>query len=105
MELLDPFRKSQLLCRTPKHLADDPTYHYDSGTSVYQNDARIDSMVNAIVRIIGFLMLAAPLWILFYIPSRQIQLAIITGFIAVFLGMVQSVTIARPFESLAATAA
>jgi nitrogen fixation/metabolism regulation signal transduction histidine kinase len=50
-------------------------------------------------------MLVAPLWILLYVTSKQRQLAVITVFMAVFLGIMQSVTIARPFESLATTAA
>jgi hypothetical protein len=54
---------------------------------------------------VGFIMLIAPLWILLYVESPPWQLAIIPGFIAVFLGFIQSKTVANPFESLAVTAA
>lgn len=50
-------------------------------------------------------MLIAPLWILKSIGSVEGRLEVITAFIVVFLGLIQSVTIAKPFETLAATAA
>lgn len=50
-------------------------------------------------------MLIAPLWILRSTGTFDGRLEVITVFIVVFLGSIQSVTIAKPFETLAATAA
>jgi hypothetical protein len=50
-------------------------------------------------------MLIAPLWILNYVSGPSARLEIITAFVVVFLCLIQSVTIAKPFETLAATAA
>lgn len=54
-------------------------------------------------------MLIAPLWILQYIYGEQAdmkaRLEIITGFLIGFTALLSIVTVARPFEVLAATAA
>lgn len=99
------FRWYRLFRRVPEHLNEDPPNYYDPDTTVYYSDKRVDSFVNIVICISGFLILVVPLWILYYLSSRQSQLAVITVFIAAFLSIVQSVTIAKPFESLAATAA
>jgi hypothetical protein len=82
-----------------------PYYEYNPKTTRYHSDHRIEQCVTASVCFVGFVMLIAPLWILMYIQSNPVRLGIITGFIAVFLALIQSVTVAKPFESLAATAA
>lgn len=50
-------------------------------------------------------MLIAPLWILEAVHDPTNQLAIITGFIALFFFVVKVATNAKVFESLAAAAA
>lgn len=95
----------RLFRRDRKHLANDSTYPYDPNTTIYQDDKRIDSFVNFVVCMVGYVMLVTPLWILFFVDSRRLQLGVITLFIAVFLGIIQTVNVAKPFESLAATAA
>lgn len=50
-------------------------------------------------------MLIAPLWILDAVGTKRAQLQVISVFILVFLVLVSTITVARPFESLAATAA
>ena len=50
-------------------------------------------------------MLIGPLWILDAVGTRRAQLEVISVFIVVFLVLVSSITVAKPFESLAATAA
>jgi hypothetical protein len=50
-------------------------------------------------------MLIVPLWVLEFVPEQKFRLVIITVFMALFLGLVSAVTVAKPFESLAATAA
>lgn len=79
--------------------------NFTDGT-VLHADERINGLVNAIISVGGFLMLAIPLWILYALEGRsKQQLIVITVFIGVFLTIVQSVLVAGPFESLAATAA
>lgn len=54
-------------------------------------------------------MLIAPLWVLQYFyteqPDMKTRLEIITGFLIGFTFLLSIVTVARPFEVLAATAA
>jgi uncharacterized membrane protein len=65
----------------------------------------MEVFVTVVITIIGFIMLVAPLWWLLFVDNKTIQLAIITCFITLFLSLISSVTVAKPFESLAATAA
>ncbi|KAF1958522.1 hypothetical protein CC80DRAFT_491069 [Byssothecium circinans] len=81
-----------------KRATDDNTVHYTS-------DRRIDLFVNAIITVLGLVMLTAPLWILAYRTRVAERLGIITAFIFVFLCLVCFLSVARPFEVLAATAA
>ncbi|KAK5952926.1 hypothetical protein OHC33_006047 [Knufia fluminis] len=79
--------------------------YYDPRTTIYHSNKRTEGFVNVLICVAGFTLLVVPLWILFHVSSRQNQLIVITIFIAFFLAIVQSVSVARPFESLAATAA
>lgn len=72
---------------------------------IYRHNHRMKLFATLAICIGGFLMLVAPMWILIYIQSRQRQLAVITVFVFTFLALVQSVTLAKSFECLAATAA
>ena len=71
----------------------------------YERNERLEGFVTVTICLVGLVMLVAPLWILTYVYLSAARLAIITAFIVVFLGLIQSVTIAKPFETLAATAA
>jgi len=55
--------------------------------------------------LLGFSMVICPLWILVFVTESVQRLAIMTCFIFIFLVLVSFVTTARPFETLAATAA
>ena len=53
-------------------------------------------------------MLVGPLWWLQYLSARnnaEYRLAVITGFLVLFTILLSILTVARPFEVLAATAA
>ena len=78
---------------------------YDPETTHYYSDERMENFVTVVITAVGFVMIVAPLWWLLFVDSKTHQLAIITCFIALFLGLISSVTVAKPFESLAATAA
>ncbi|KAL2788856.1 hypothetical protein BJX66DRAFT_339903 [Aspergillus keveii] len=55
--------------------------------------------------VIGLVMLIAPIWILTFTEPIVLKLTIITIFILLFLSLVSFGTNAKPYESLAATAA
>lgn len=65
----------------------------------------MESCARSVIITTGLVMLIAPQWWLLFVQDRRVQLGIITGFIILFLVLVATVTGARPFESLAATAA
>ena len=50
-------------------------------------------------------MIVGPLWWLQHIEAQKARLAVITGFLIVFTILLSILTVARPFEVLAATAA
>ena len=79
--------------------------YYDPNTMYYERNGRLEGFVTITICLVGLVMLIAPLWILTYVRPSAARLGIITAFIFVFLGLIQSVTIAKPFETLAATAA
>lgn len=81
-----------------KRSTDDDTIHYIS-------DHRIDLFINMIITAVGLVMLITPLWILAFVKPMTSRLSIITAFICVFLLLVTSLSVARPSELLAATAA
>jgi hypothetical protein len=109
LEKFEAFRWNKFFQRVPERFKvkndDLPYYEYDPEITRYHSDQRVEHFITVVVCFVGFVMLIAPLWILMYVQSNAKQLGIITGFIALFLALVQSVTIAKPFESLAATAA
>ena len=82
----------------------DRTY-YDPKTMYFERNEKLERFVTTVICLVGLFMLIAPLWILKSMGSAEGRLEVITAFIVVFLGLIQSVTIAKPFETLAATAA
>ncbi|PSN71195.1 hypothetical protein BS50DRAFT_673814 [Corynespora cassiicola Philippines] len=105
LERSSRFRLARLWSNPPPkaslEIADFPcpeTMHYSSET-------RIETTIGITITVLGMCMLIAPLWILASTEGTMKRLAVITGFIVLFLGLVAFTTVARPFESLAATAA
>ena len=64
----------------------------------------METFCTIIINTAGLTMLIAPLWWLLFVRDPIYQLAIITGFILLFVTIVSSVTVAKPFEALACTA-
>ncbi|KAL8998395.1 MAG: hypothetical protein Q9169_002523 [Polycauliona sp. 2 TL-2023] len=83
--------------------------NFESETTVYSEEGRIDKFVTCITIGLGLVMLIAPLWLLQYVyseqPDMKARLKIITGFLVGFTLLLSVVAVARPFEVLAATAA
>jgi hypothetical protein len=73
-------------------------------TKIY-DAAKLDRISYGVVMLVGLGMLIGPIWGLYYETDPQRRLYIITGCIVAFTGLVGSVTVAKPFETLAATAA
>jgi hypothetical protein len=71
----------------------------------YGSDQRIDLFVALMSTVVGLMMLIGPLWILAFVTQTVKRLGIITAFLVIFLCFVSFTTVARPFESLGATAA
>ncbi len=78
---------------------------YDKNEAKYFSDKRIDGFITVIIIALGTLMLIAPMWILPNLENTNAKLGGITGFVVLFLGLISYTTVAKPFESLAATAA
>ncbi|KAF2470794.1 uncharacterized protein BDR25DRAFT_369291 [Lindgomyces ingoldianus] len=96
LEQSSHFRLWKLWKKAPK--IQDENIHYTS-------DQRIDFFVGMINTTLGLIMLIVPLWLLAFVGKTVNRLAIITAFLVCFLSLVTFTTIARPFESLGATAA
>ncbi len=72
---------------------------------ILHQEQRADEFLTWAIVFLGFAMVIAPLWILLFVTNPKYRLAIMSGFIFLFLVFVSFVTTARPFESFAATAA
>lgn len=75
------------------------------GGAIYYDDDRINNAITAIILFLGLAMLLVPAWGLKLVSSYTLRLAMITGFIAVFLGVLLLVTPSKPFETMVGTAA
>ena len=69
------------------------------------NDARIDRFICGLLHVLGFAMLIAPLWVLSRTQDTQQKLGVISGFLFLFVLLVLILTVSKPLELLAATAA
>jgi hypothetical protein len=102
--LLDRSRKFKL--HRFWHSKDKPELpFYDDKVVTYTSDKRIDRFITVIIITVGMAMLIAPIWILQALKQPIPKLGTITAFIVLFLGMLSYATVAKPFETLAATAA
>lgn len=75
------------------------------GMAYYMDDSRVENFIRFLITVLGMIMLITPLWVLAITHGTMKRLGVITGFIILFLSLVAFTTTARPFESLAATAA
>lgn len=96
LETSSHFRLAWLWRKAPK--IEDENIHYAS-------DQRIEFFVNVVITLMGMVMLILPLWVLAIVERTTYRLAFITTFLALFLCLVSFTTVAKPFESLGATAA
>lgn len=79
--------------------------HFESNTTIYENDRYWDKVVTLLIISTGLAMLIGPLWILESISNdSKKRLGVITAFVVGFTVLLSSVTVAKHFEVLAATA-
>ncbi|KAF7542033.1 hypothetical protein G7054_g148 [Neopestalotiopsis clavispora] len=78
---------------------------YDSQHVSYYSDQRIDNFASVLIVLIGLTMLVTPIWTLNAVESMQSRLIIITVFVVIFLLVMSFAMVAKPFETLGATAA
>jgi uncharacterized membrane protein len=82
-----------------------PDLHITSPATVYSSNQKFDGLTTASIIFMGLVMLLAPMWWLEYVSESENRLKIITGFICVFIVIMSTATIHRPFEVVASTAA
>jgi hypothetical protein len=82
-----------------------PDLHVQSAATRYSSNEIFDTLGTTSLILMGLIMLLAPLWWLDNASGSQKRLGIITGFIVVFLAIMSTATIHRPFEVIAASAA
>lgn len=82
---------------------------FERQETIYNKESRIDKVVTCATLAIGLAMLIGPLWLLQYVTSQGTgttnKLWIINAFLIGFAVLLIILTVARPFEVLAATAA
>ncbi len=82
---------------------------FEMETTVYNRDSLVHKFVTCLIMLFGLGMLIGPLWWLQHLsaeqPNLRARLEVITGFLIVFTILLSILTVARPFEVLAATAA
>ncbi|KAI9868671.1 MAG: hypothetical protein M1813_004521 [Trichoglossum hirsutum] len=75
------------------------------GWTIWEDDKKMEMFSSLMTGFVGLAMLIGPLWILMYVAEPRLRLGVITSFVVLFYVAVAVATTARPWESLAATAA
>jgi hypothetical protein len=78
---------------------------YTSSTTTYQDDVKMDRWLSIIITVVGIGVLLGPLWLLKQQQSETIRLITISVSLVIFTILLNTVTVARTFDSLAAAAA
>ena len=71
----------------------------------FYSEQKIDHALSIIIILTGLAMLIAPLWVLAFVGDMVARIGIMCAFIVVFVLLISLTTVAKPFETLAATAA
>lgn len=100
LESFSKFRFSRILRAKPLE-----GVHVPSDATTYSNNETFERLTNATIIFVGLVMLLAPMWWLENVSNSETRLKIITGFVCIFIIMMTTATINRPFEVVAATAA
>ncbi|KAF2465012.1 uncharacterized protein BDR25DRAFT_295794 [Lindgomyces ingoldianus] len=71
----------------------------------YASDTALANLTTGSIILLGFCMLLGPMWWLEYVSNSRKRLVIITVFIAIFMGLMSTATVNKPFEVVASSAA
>lgn len=82
-----------------------PDLHVQSTATKYSSNEKFDTFGTVSVISMGLIMLLAPLWWLNHVSASEKRLGIITVFLVIFVAIMSTATIHRPFEVVAASAA
>lgn len=81
---------------------------FERETTIYNREAMLDKLITCVIISTGLCMLIGPLWWLQRLsahqPKSKAGLGVITGFLVLFTMSLSILTVAKPFEVLAATA-
>ena len=83
----------------------DPDSQIMSDYVHYTSDEALAILTTIAIIVLGLIMLLGPLWWLEFVSNSKTRLGIITGFLAVFMGLMSLATNNRPFEVVASSAA
>lgn len=82
-----------------------PGVHQLGKTTTYSSNSRLDLFTNVSIISSGLVMLLAPMWWLKFVGDSTKKLGVMTGFICLFVALMSTATVNKPFEIVAATAA
>ncbi|KAF2705066.1 hypothetical protein K504DRAFT_506536 [Pleomassaria siparia CBS 279.74] len=100
LETIRVIRLSSLVRAKP-----DPDSQVISNYTHYASDDALATLTTISIVLIGLIMLLGPLWLLEFVPGSKKRLLTITIFITVFMALMSTATINRPFEVVASSAA
>jgi hypothetical protein len=83
----------------------DPSYQSVSKYTHYADDTALTNLSSGSIIFLGLGMLLGPMWWLEVVSDSKIRLAIITGFLTVFTGLMAAATVNQPFQVVASSAA
>lgn len=105
LERFSRFRRWRLFRLKPSRKVNEYEQKYGEKGVTYYDDEVVDKVVMGIILFLGLFMLLVPAWLLKQFPSHTTRLAIISGFVALFVGLLLLVTPSKPFETMVGTAA
>lgn len=82
-----------------------PGAHSSSQYTHYASDEALGHLSTYSIIFLGLGMLLGPIWWLENVTDSKKRLGVITGFLAVFMGLMSLATVNRPFEVVASSAA
>ena len=83
----------------------DPESHVISSYTNYASDEALAMLTTVSIIVLGLCMLLGPMWWLEFVSDSKKRLLIITVFLTIFMGLMSTATVNRPFEVVAASAA
>ena len=83
----------------------DPEAQVISPNTHYASDNKLATLITVGIISLGLCMLLGPMWWLEFVSDSKKRLIIITLFITIFMALMSTATVNRPFEVVASSAA